>query len=64
MISYDFGVSVYSAFKINYILFTVSVYDRKPEINEYSDATFTNVNRINNYDCSCQVSVNNAFSLP
>ncbi|XP_022290807.2 uncharacterized protein LOC111102394 [Crassostrea virginica] len=40
-----------------YLLY-VSVYDRKPEINEYRDATFTNVNRINNYDCSCQVEMN------
>lgn len=38
--------------------FAVSVNDAttsKPRINQFYEATATNVNRINNYDCSCKV---------
>lgn len=38
--------------------FAVSVNDAttsKPRINQFYEATAINVNRINNYDCSCKV---------
>lgn len=43
-----------------YLLY-VSIYDastRRPEINEFFEATATYLNRINNYDCSCEVEMN------
>lgn len=41
--------------------FAVSVNDAttsKPRINQFYEATATNINRINNYDCSCKVITN------
>lgn len=45
--------------------FAVSVNDAttsKPIINQFYEATFANVTRVNNYDCSCKVITNQLHS--